>query len=215
MAPVISATVQWVILPMIMLAIFGFAWVIGSSARNAELKVSAWAGFWAGLLAFVVYVVSQLGQIRDPTFQFATLPGLLLMPLACGLGAGFLFLGLVRIAEPTRLVGLITLTLAGTSSSALFTYVFINSMRVSVLYWTLGAALGILLHIVLYPSSIEHIFRKNTNESPGPIDARRMAVPRFMCPPEERNVRCETNGQAPEVENATAGLMSGETPDRG
>ena len=173
MAPVISAAVQWVILPLIMLAIFGFAWIIASKARTPELQVSAWAGLWAGLLAFVIYVVSQLGQIRDPNFQFSALPGLLLFPLACGLAAGFVFLGVVRLAEPTRLIGLITLTLAATSTSALFTYTFINSLRVSVLYWTLGAALGILLHIVLYPASIEHIFGNSRGESPGRSGGRR------------------------------------------
>ena len=59
---------------------------------------------------------------------------------------------------PTRLVGLITLLLAATSTSSLFTYVFINSVRVSVLYWVLGTALGILLHIVLFPASVRDIF---------------------------------------------------------
>jgi hypothetical protein len=34
----------------------------------------------------------------------------------------------------------------------------VDSLRVSVLYWTLGTALGILLHIVLFPASIAHIF---------------------------------------------------------
>jgi hypothetical protein len=36
----------------------------------------------------------------------------------------------------------------------LFSYIFIDVARISVKYWTLGAALGILLHIVLYPVSI-------------------------------------------------------------
>ncbi len=140
MAPIISTTVQWVILPAIMSAIFVLAWIIANSTRTAELRVSAWAGFWAGLLAFVVYVVSQLGQMRDPDFQYAALPGLMFMPLTSGLFAGFVFLGLVRVTVPTRLVGLITLTLTGASTSALFTYVFISSLRVSVLYCALGSA---------------------------------------------------------------------------
>jgi hypothetical protein len=102
--------------------------------------------------------VSQLSQIREPTLHFAALPGLQLLPLGWGLATGLLFLWIVRHAAPTRLVGLLTLMLAASSTSAIFTYTFIESLRVSVLYWTLGTALGILLHIVLFPSSIAHIF---------------------------------------------------------
>jgi hypothetical protein len=153
----ISTTVQWIILPLIMIAIFVFAWIIASSARTAELRVSSWAGFWAGLLSFVIYVVSQLAQIREPNFRYAVLPGLQLLPLGWGLTAGFVFLWIVRHAVPTRLVGIITLMLAGSSTSAVFTYIFIDSLRVSVLYWTLGTALGILVHIVLLPTSIAYI----------------------------------------------------------
>ncbi len=80
-----------------------------------------------------------------------------LLPLGWGLTTGFVFLWIVRHAVLTRLVGLITLMLAGSSTSAIFTYIFIDSLRVSVLYWTLGTALGILLHIVLFPASIAHI----------------------------------------------------------
>lgn len=158
MAAFISNAVQWVIVPCIMLALFVFALIVAGSVRESELKASAWAGFWAGLVVFVIYVVSQLNSIREPDFEFSTLPGLLFAPMILGLVVGFIFLWLVRAMIPTRLVGLITLLLATTSTSALFTYVFINSLRVSVLYWVLGTALGILLHIVLFPASVRDIF---------------------------------------------------------
>ena len=158
---------------MIMCAIFTFAWIIAGSARTAELRVSSWAGFWAGLLSFVIYVVSQLGQTREPNLHYADLPGLQFLPLGWGLTTGFVFLWIVRHAVPTRLVGLITLMLAGSSTSAIFTYIFIDSLRVSVLYWTLGTALGILLHIVLFPASIAHIFPVGTRKDRFLVDAMR------------------------------------------
>ena len=173
MAPVIATTVQWVILPLIMCAIFTFAWIIAGSARTAELRVSSWAGFWAGLLSFVIYVVSQLSQIREPNLHYVALPGLQFLPLGWGLTTGFVFLWIVRHAVPTRLVGLITLMLAGSSTSAIFTYIFIDSLRVSVLYWTLGTALGILLHIVLFPASIAHIFPVGERKDRFLVDAMR------------------------------------------
>ena len=106
MAPFISTTMQWVILPSIMFAIVALAWIIASSARTTELRVSSWAGFWAGQLSFVIYVVSQLGQIREPELRYIPVPGLQLLPLGWGLTAGFVFLWVVRHAVPMCLVGM-------------------------------------------------------------------------------------------------------------
>lgn len=177
MTPFISTTVQWVILPSIMLAIFAFAWIIASSARTAELKVSSWAGFWAGLVTFVVYVVSHLREIREPDLHVANLPGLDALSLGCGIGIGLVFLWAVRHAVPTRLVGLLTLMLCASSTIALFTYIFIGSLHVSVLYWTLGAALGILLHIVLFPTSIDYIVKGGATRRHFLVDAPRIESP--------------------------------------
>jgi hypothetical protein len=63
--------------------------------------------------------------------------------------------------------------LAGSSTSAIFTYIFIDSLRVSVLYWTLGTALWILLHIVLFPASIAHIFPVGERKDRFLVDAMR------------------------------------------
>jgi hypothetical protein len=195
-APIISTIVQWVIVPLIMLAVFAFACVIACSARTPESKVSSWAGFCAGLVTFVVYVVSQLNDIREPDLRSSALPGLLLTPLSLGLGAGFVFLGLVRLAVPTRLVGLITLALAASSTSAVFTYIFIDNLRVSVLYWTLGATLGILLHIVLFPTSVEHIFNPRPGRGRLQADARRDLLPEFVSSSGPRSADAEESGSA-------------------
>ncbi|GIW69250.1 MAG: hypothetical protein KatS3mg100_744 [Candidatus Parcubacteria bacterium] len=158
MGEIVAFIVQWVVVPCIMLALLIFAKVIVGSVHDQQARVSARAGFWAGLIVFVTYVVSQLNAIQTPHFDFFELPGLLIAPIVFGLIVGFLFLWLLRIALPTRLVGFITLLLSATSTSALFSYVFINYLRVTVLYWTLGTALGILLHIVLFPTSVRDLF---------------------------------------------------------
>jgi len=160
MESTIAVAVQWIVVPLIMLALLIFGRVIANSVRDSELRVSAGAGFWAGLVIFVIYVVSQLGAIHTPTFNFFNLPGFLIVPMTFGLVVGFVFLWMVKAMIPTRLVGLITLLLSATSTSSLFSYVFIDSLRVPVLYWTLGLALGILLHIVLFPSSVRDIYNQ-------------------------------------------------------
>ncbi len=195
MAPFISTTVQWVILSLIMFVIFALAWIIASSTKTAELRVSSWAGFWAGELTFVIYVVSQLGQIREPELRYVPLPGLQLLPLGWGLTAGFVFLWVVRHAVPTRLVGIITLMLGSTSTSALFTYIFIDSLRVSVLYWTLGAALGILLHIVLFPTSIVHIFPPGEGKDGSLADAMRAPMTGFLFSPRATSAGAAGSGE--------------------
>jgi hypothetical protein len=131
-------------------------------------------------LSFVIYVVSQLTEIREPELRYVPLPGLQLLPLGWGLTAGLLFLWIVRHAVPTRMVGLITLLLTGTSTSALFTYIFIDNLKVSVLYWTLGTALGILLHIVLFPSSVVHIFPPGERKDRYLADAIRKPMAGFL-----------------------------------
>jgi hypothetical protein len=158
LAHIIEITVEWLILPSIMLSVFAFAWAIAKTARPADLKASAWAGLFAGLVTFVIYVVSQLSRIHDPDFRFTTLPDLLVQPVASGVVLGFVFLWLIRLALPTRLVGILTLMLSTASTSALFTYVFLTLLRIQVLYWTLGTALGVFLHVVVFPGSVRHIF---------------------------------------------------------
>jgi hypothetical protein len=128
----------------------------------------------------VIYVVGQLSHIRDPNLHYAALPGLKLLPLGWGLTTGFVFLGIVRHAVPTRLVGLITLMPAGSSTCAEFTYIFIDSLRVSVLYWTLGTALGILLHIVFFPAGIAHIFPQGERKDRFGADAMRKPLTEFL-----------------------------------
>jgi uncharacterized membrane protein YfcA len=106
----------------------------------------------------------------------------MIVPLGSGLGAGFVFLWLVRQLVPTRLVGLLTLMLAATSTSAVFTYIFIGNLRVQVLYCTLGTALGILLHVVLFPSSIEHIVKSTAKPGQLPTDIRRGQAAELFSP---------------------------------
>jgi hypothetical protein len=138
-----------------MVALFVYAVRIAARADDPDLRRSAWAGFWAGLVILVLYIVSQSSRMRGPDLDISTLPGLQPAPLLIGLTAGFVFLWMVRFLVPTRVVGLVTLLLSATSTCALFSYVFIDSLRLSVLYASLGAALGILLHIVVFPASLK------------------------------------------------------------
>ncbi len=155
---IIGFVIQWIVVPCTMIGLLLFARVITRSGiRNPDTRVSARAGFWAGIVLFVIYAIANLGRITNPSFAPIPMSSFLIVLTPIGMGAGFVFLWLVRTALPTRYLGLFTLTLTAVSTSALFTYVFMDGLRTAVLYLTLGAALGILLYIVVFPASLRGI----------------------------------------------------------
>ncbi len=151
---ILGVAVQWMIVPLILLSVFNMARRLAKTATNPDLKASAWAGLWAGLVIFVIIVSSQLQDMRAASFGPGSFPGLSSTPLILGLILGFLILLGVRRSAPTRMIGLITMLLSSASTSALYSYVFIVDMRGPLLYSTLGLAFGVLVHIALFPASV-------------------------------------------------------------
>lgn len=155
---VLGVIIKWLIVPLILLSLLNMAKRLANSAVGEDLKVSAWAGFWAGLVIFVILVISLLSQIYVPTMRIEDLPGIKVLPLLIGFISGFAILLAFRCAAPTRLIGFITLLLTATSSSALFSYIFLAHLHAPILYLTLGLAVGVLVHIVMFPASGKRVF---------------------------------------------------------
>jgi len=153
MARTIVILIPWTVVPVILLALFVFSLTIVSQLSEPESKASARAGVWAGLVLFVIFVLSQLRDLREPEFTFASVPDIDTVPLVAGVVAGFIFLRVVRLLLGTRVIGVTTLLLCAGSTSALYSFLFIESLRPTVLYLALGVAFGVLFHIVLFPSS--------------------------------------------------------------
>jgi hypothetical protein len=149
-----SVVVTWGIVPGIFLSALSFSIIIIRRTSQDERGKSARAGFWAGVLLMIVFVISQWRTVQRPAFSLRFLPGLNLESAGIGLIIGFLFLWIVRFLLPTRMVGLISLILSAASTSGLYAYVFIESLRSTILFLALGIAFGALLHIVLFPNSI-------------------------------------------------------------
>lgn len=151
---IISLIAHWVVIPCILVSIFVFAIAIVGRSPRGLLRTSANAGFWAGLVVFVIYVVSQLDRLNQPSFDINYSTGIKLIPMMIGLGLGFVFLWAVRYIEPSPVVGLLSLVLSAASLSALYSYIFIERLRTEMLFLTLGTALGALLHVVFFPQSV-------------------------------------------------------------
>lgn len=157
LATIVSITVLWVVVPGIMLIMLTLPLRIINRAEG-DAKASARAGFWAGLLLFVLYVVSQLPTLRTPSLIPGSLPSFDLTPTAIGAVIGFGFLLVMRYVAPTPFVGLLTLSLAALSSIALFSYIFVEGFRATVMYFALGATFGALLFVVLLPGMARKIW---------------------------------------------------------
>ena len=157
MGAILSFVIQWVIVPIIMFLLLTFSFVISSSMKQSEMKVSANAGIFSGFLALIIFIIDRMEEIRYPEIGFTLLPNILLIPMAVGLGAGFVFLWLLRILVSTRVVGIVTLFTTSSSTIGLFGYLFLIKTHDVIFYSTLGVALGMLLHAIVFPTSVRSL----------------------------------------------------------
>jgi len=155
MREIISLIVLWGVIPAIFIALLIFGLIIVRRTSYDERKTSARAGFWAGLVLFIGYVISQSHTLKMPASIFSYLPEIDLLPAAVGFVVGFLFLWGVGFLLLTRMVGLVSLILSALSTSGLYSYIFIDTLRDEILFAALGFVFGALLHIVFFPSSIK------------------------------------------------------------
>lgn len=165
MREIISLIVLWGVTPAIFIALLVLAVMIMKRTAYDERRTSARAGFWAGLVLFVGYAISQSQTLKMPTSFFRYLPEFDLLPAAIGFTIGFLFLWGVKFLLLTRMVGLVSLVLSATGVSSLYSYIFVDTLRDKILFLALGFAFGALLHIVFFPGSIQ-IDRKMEREEP-------------------------------------------------
>ena len=192
-APIISTIVQWVIVPLIMLAVFAFACVIACSARTPEVE-----GLVVGRFLCRPRDVRRLRRQpaqpdpRAGLSLFGTAGAAADAATAWASARDTLSWGSSDSPCPRASSGSSHFALAASSTSAVFTYIFIDNLRVSVLYWTLGSTLGILLHIVLFPTSVEHIFNPRPGRGRLQADARRDPLPE-LSPRRDRGVRTRRN----------------------
>jgi hypothetical protein len=154
----VSILIYWIIVPVIMLALFIFACKIVRRAPNPEAKTSANAGLWAGLILFFVFVISRMNSLKLPEFSDIGIAGINFRRVLIGTIIGIILFVGVRYLLPTRRVGFIVLIFIACSTFSLYSYFFIADIRNLVLSLTLGVGLGALLHIMILPSSVKNLF---------------------------------------------------------
>ncbi len=158
MLQVIYGIVLWLIVPCI---IFGMLIFCMSICGHADEKRSAWSGFFLGLIVFVLYVISKLSSLQGVDFAFNSFPDFGFgswVVLIIGALGGFFLLFIVAMLKPTRGLGVVTLFLSAASTCALFSYIFISSIRDTAMFFALGILCGLLVHIMFFPETVPEIF---------------------------------------------------------
>lgn len=157
----IQQSLPYITVSLTLYVMFMFGLGICFEAKR-DTALSSWAGVIAGFVVLVTYIVwppitSPADHINIPIQSIS--PGWLLWGLfgvGCLFGVCFLWLSIWLSNAGYK--GLLTLGL--TSSSTISTYVFYfqHGFQRDILFFSLGLALGVLIHLILWPSSISKIF---------------------------------------------------------
>jgi hypothetical protein len=161
----IVVIIVWIVVPAILFGLFILSSSIVKKAKSGEHKLSTQAGFWAGMITFVIFLIYELPLIRFPYFNSVSLIDMSLWMLLLSTVGGYFFLHILKLTIPTRIAGFVVLLLVFCSLSALFNYFFIQSINDILMSMSLGLALGVLIHIILEPKTINIIFDKEKIES--------------------------------------------------
>jgi len=154
----VSTLIYWVVVPAIMIRVFVFATDMVSAAPSAEVKASAKAGLWGGVIIFIIFLITQIDSMHLPDFTKKGVFDINLWLILIGLVIGLILLFIVKSLMTPVKVGLFVLILVVASSCSFYSYIFIDGVRSSVLSATLGVGLGAMLHIIIFPASVKDFF---------------------------------------------------------
>ncbi len=107
----IYGVILWLVVPCIMLSMLILSMQV---CAHADEKRSAWAGFFLGLIFFVIYVISTLSKLQGVYFTSSSFPDFnsgAWMILVLGAIIGFFLLTAVAFLKPTRGIGIVTVFL--------------------------------------------------------------------------------------------------------
>jgi hypothetical protein len=160
----IVIVIVWIVVPIILFGLFMLSRSIVNKAKKGEHELSTRAGYWAGLIAFVIFLIYELPSIRFPNFNSISSINISFWVLLVSCIAGYYFLHFLKITIPTRMAGFVVLVFVLCSLSALFSYFFIQSINDVLMSISLGLAFGVLVHIIIDPKMINDIFTNDESK---------------------------------------------------
>ncbi len=156
---IIFDLIIWIFVPVILITVI---WFLAFAYKRTEIKrqkSALQAGFWAGLMLSVIFLIYQvniflkIGFPQNDIFQGFKL----WLSLTSALVVFILALGGKKIISPA-LSGWLNLLFTSISLSAFFHYIFIRTYNDVLLSVILGAAFGFLTHLAASPSSLKEFF---------------------------------------------------------
>ena len=154
---IILFIITWFVVPAVFIGMFLLGQTIVKSQIGSANRVSVKFGFWAGMIAFVIYFVSISELMGPPSVPSVTIGEMKWIGLLSGGGIGYLLIKLVLFYVPTRLVGVVVSLLTFLSLSLFTTYLLIQSWNELVFASTLGFSLVVLVHGMLKPEKYKAI----------------------------------------------------------
>ncbi len=150
----VMAVIEWAVVPLVLAAILIYSlFFIPEERAHPRVKTSAQAGKWAGLVVFVIYVISLRNRaaafsFEPPNYQFV------LWPTVFAGFAGFAASGLFDLIRSTRFIGFLVLALVSAASISIYSYLFVRAARNDLVFILLGFVLGALLFEILFPDGL-------------------------------------------------------------
>lgn len=166
----IMAVIEWAVVPLVLAGILLYTIIfIPDDQAIPRVKTSAQAGKWAGLIVFVIYVISR----RSQTMAFSLQPAdydFVFWPTAAAVAAGFAVSAVFDLIRSTRFLGLLVLALVSATSISLYSYLFIRLVRNSLVFVLLGFVLGVLLYEVFFPDGMPEAWGRALRGKRAPVE---------------------------------------------
>jgi len=156
---IISFTIYWLAVPYLMFQLIMIGKSMVSRIREPERKLSAQAGWWAGLVLFAFFIIYQASSFNlslpNRVAFSISIPGAI-----SGFFASVMILWSLQSWLATKAIGLITMLLSFGGSICLYCYLFIRIYNSIILSATLGIVLGCLIYLIIFPKDLEKIFMR-------------------------------------------------------
>ena len=157
---IIAFILFWLFVPGIMLGIVILGKRLAKRVSDSEMKTSARAGWWAGMVLFVFFFIYQIPNFKIPLSLLDPSIELSYFGAVGGSVVGFAVLFGLRALIQSRAIGLITMLLSASGASSLYSYFFIRGHNDILMSASLGIAFGALLYVVILPKKMHEILGK-------------------------------------------------------
>jgi|SRR3990167_3978452 len=152
-----SFIIFWLIVPVIMVSLVFIGRAIINRTAKGENKTAAEAGFFGGLVLFIIYFIYQLPSFRTSEISVDNIYQSNIWGAFLGMSFGIILLAVLRKILATKMIGFVTMILTFCGMASVFSYFFIRTFNDVLLPAILGIAFAVLLYVVILPKSVHEL----------------------------------------------------------